>query len=282
MNPRQLVVSIVFAAAMSGVAMASGFEVTVRPHADRIQLGDPLYLEFTVVNRGREPVMAPDPSLPAATMSIEAFDPDTQLSMPVADNGGSWEGIEQIRYEPNVPARQFVRVFMPGLRRFDHPFWKPIGIKGQSVLIKGSYRPRRKMLFTSDQIYVHVTPREIKETHALELWSTGEFPGFGQGPIPSDLGLQFKSGLSRQQMADLAEKIPTGEIHDLLLLTVHLRDIYDTPADSRDEKDRQLVAWLQKLPDIKRQCLISEVRSVASHYKLATTTEGVEELIDWK
>jgi hypothetical protein len=134
----------------------------------------------------------------------------------------------------------------------------------------------------SDSIDVHVETRENEEMHSLEYWSKSDTRGFGKGPIPSDLGLQFKSGLSRQQTEELSKKIPSGEIHDLLLLSMHLRDIYDTPADSREAKNNGLVKWLKKLPDIKRQCLIEEVREVAEAYQLTSTADVVGKLIDWK
>lgn len=267
--------------ALSGVCIGSDFELTIRSHSDRITFGDPLFIEVTLVNRGTKSQTAPAASMLAATLGLKVYDANTRLSMPLGETGGAW-GNSQARYEPNQHIKHYWYVFLPGLRGFEHPFWKPIYSKGQSVLIRGAYWPSQKLSVMSNTIDVHVETREDEEMRSLEYWSKGDTRGFGKGPIPNDLGLQFKSGLGRQQTEELSKKIPSGEIHDLLLLSMHLRDIYDTSADSRDAKDKGLVEWLQKLPDIKRQCLIQEVRDVAENHGLKSTAEAVGKLIDWK
>ncbi len=200
--------------------------------------------------------------------------------MPVTQTEGAGN-FRPIHYEPGKITKRYWRVFLPDLYQFDHVFWIPIR-EGREVAFAGKYLQKPRLILGSNSETIFVEKRDEDELRALEQFLVAESGEYIKGPTPNSFGLTFRRLLNRQQTEELSKKVPSGEIHDLFLLSMHLRDIYDTPADSRDAKNKGLVEWLQKLPDIKRQCLIEEVRDVAEGHRLTSTAEAVGKLIDWK
>jgi hypothetical protein len=101
-----------------------------------------------------------------------------------------------------------------------------------------------------------------------------------KGPLPHDLGLSFRSGLSRGQTADLASKVDPGELHDLLLLSLRMMDIYRAADGDRDSHHRALVEWLKGQPHIKRRVLLQELQWIAESYNLSSTHEALKAIDD--
>jgi hypothetical protein len=269
-----------FAAKLAN-ASPTDFELTLRAYPPQIKAGDPVYFEVTLVNRGMEAVVAEPLSMLTGTLGLRIYDNETRLSMSIGETGGAW-GSEPVRYEPNQPQRFYCHIFLPSLRGFDHPFWEPIGQKGRTVSIGASYVIGKRLSLRSNGIELRIDAREEAEMKAIEHWAKTKFPHPGKGPMPNDLGISLASGLSRAQTAEFAAKLQSGELFDLLQVALHLRDIYDTPADSRVAKNKGLMEWLKTLPDIKRQCLIQELRGLTESYRLNSTAELIEQLIDDK
>ena len=60
---KSLAAVFAIAVVLCGRVAAADLEVAIRIHPAEIIVGDPLYVEVTITNRGREPVKGPTPDL---------------------------------------------------------------------------------------------------------------------------------------------------------------------------------------------------------------------------
>jgi hypothetical protein len=74
--------------------------------------------------------------------------------------------------------------------------------------------------------------------------------------------------------------VKSGELGDLLRLTICLQDICATPPDDRDAGNRALVEWLNQQPEIKRRALAYELRSICGSYHMTSTAKAWEAITD--
>ncbi len=257
---------------------ASDLELTIRAHSARVQFGDPLYIEVTIVNRGKETVTAPLPH-PDDSFGFRIHDPKTELQIRQGGTGGFVGTEKPVEYLPGKAVKHYWRLLLPGAYQFDHVFWKPVRA-GQTVRVWGVFGLRPGLALTSNSLDIVVENRDVDEMQALEHWATTDFDGFEKGPSPADLGLYFKSALTRSQTDEFASKLMPGDFQDLLLMTIQFKDIYAAPVESRAARDRGLVEWLKKQPDIKRQELLLHAREIAGAYHLSSTLEALKQLGD--
>jgi len=54
-----------------------------------------------------------------------------------------------------------------------------------------------------------------------------------------------------------------------------LRDLYDSAEQAREGGNRELVEWLRKQPDVKREVLLRELRSLAAGYNMTSTFKAL-------
>jgi len=256
---------------------ASDLELKVRPHAREVVFGDPLYFEVTIINRGGGVVTAPPPSLDLRTFDFRIHDHETELEM-TSLIGGGFSGGDDVKYEPGQPKKHYWTVFMPTLGRIDHPFWKPVR-DGRQLFASGKYPLRSGFSVSSNGEQVYVASRDDEELRVLKHWSTIKVTDYEDVPHVASFGLRVKA-LNRRQTLELASKIKTREIADLLQLTIQLQNLHHAAPDSREPGNRALVEWLKAQPEIKRQALSAEVRSLAESHRMDSTVRAVQSLID--
>ncbi len=254
---------------------ACDFEVTLRPHSDWIVLGDPLYLEVTIVNRGCQTVSACPPELLFRTLVVRMYDHSTDMFVTNRRRSGLMGGVKPISFEPGKPIRYYCYLFLPSFHRFGHPFWENYQ-DGGVVYLRAVFRPwgwgsqsrRENTEVVSNQCDIRVQPRREGEIEALRRWNERVDPYcYEKGPTPASFGLPVRI-TNRKEMGEFAfHAALSGELGEMVELAILLRDIYDTPPHLRDESNRRLVQWLQKEPPMERS---------GSYYSLRTPEGGLE------
>lgn len=254
---------------------ASDLELTIRPHTRQILFGDPLYIQASIINRGKAAVFGPRPTYELGTIRFEIRDPETDLIIWHGGRRGFGDEGEPERFDPDQPVKYYWHLFLPGLPRLDDAFWKPIR-KGRTLYICGVYRlhPSRVEV-RSDWHEVRVAARDEGELRSLVFFMPTEDRST-KGPGVSSFGVLLGQRINRQQTLDLSSKIKPGELLDLFQLAIRMQEIYATPKDSRQESDAGLVAVLEKFPNIKRQALTKQARSVAEAHNMRTTMAALD------
>jgi hypothetical protein len=275
-----LVVAVLFLCCQA--ARAGGLELIVRPQIGRVVCGDPLYLEVTFINRSEATITGPIPHPDLNTIDIFLRDlnaPDSVPRRKQAAYGARADG-KTVDFEPGKPVTFYWYVFLPGVGQFDDAFWAPIR-GGGKISIIATYREGEVELgWTRKAEFIQVVPRDGTEMHALERIArrqdlvNADMPS--DGPCPSDFGLVFLRNAKRNETETFASQIKTGELADMLQLSIRLQDIHAIPPSERESTNRLLVEWLEKQPDIMRATLIQQIRSIAERHGLLSTAKALK------
>lgn len=262
---------------------ACDLQITVRPHRKDVVFGDPLYVEVTIVNRAKEPVSSLRPCLDFNTFWFTVSSLDRELSYSTAHDrgGGLMGGLEPIVFEPGKERRYYFCLFLPIFHRFNHPFWKPYR-QGGHVVISGVYPLRSRVTLLTSGFTITVDARDEDKIAALQYWHKreGKREDYKKGPTPADFHLPVHIA-NRKELEEFAVHTSLqGELRDLVDLSLRFRDLYELPPESREAGNRKLVAWLRKQPDVKRQVLARELRSLAEAYNMRSTAGALEALIE--
>ncbi len=255
----------------SNLTRAADLEVSIRPHVRRIFFGDPLYVQVSIVNRSERVVTGPTPRLDGTNFVFYVYDPNKDSPdspVPQVAVGGPVSVAKTVQFEPGKPMHFNCYLFLPDLLGFDEPFYKPFR-RGENVGVQGQYRYGPVQVASSRAETVRIDGRDQDEMCLLERWAKAEPLGDGKGPGPRDFGMQFQGPLSRQQVSELADRIKTGELADLLRLTIQLQDLYAAPPESREAGHRSLDEWLSKHPDVMRETLREHVRTILETYSMS-------------
>jgi len=265
---------ILFAAMHLRPAEGSDLEVQLQIHPIKIQYGDPVYIEVTITNTGKENVVARKPDLLFGTFYFRFYDPETHTSTTSGQGFGLVGGLGSVTYEPGKPIRHYWIVFAPHLHQLDHAFWKPTRAS-RTMIVSGEYALSKTLLLKSDLNAVRIVARDEAELRHLEKW-TREKSGFYEGPSPTSIGIDFEHRMNRQQTLEILAPLRPSELADLLQLSIRMQEIYEAPPDARATNNKLLVEWLQEQPRIKRLALVKEVRGLADSYKLLSTKAALE------
>jgi hypothetical protein len=273
---RILIVFAVFSACEG--ADAFDLEMTIRAQLRQFTFGDPLYIEVTIVNRGQTTVTGPPPSTYLSTFGFRVYNSTSHLEFRHLGGGGFVGGGPPVEFEPDIPVIYYHRLYLPGLPLRDHPFWK--SVQGERPLdIYAVYYLTREVALVSNTLDIVVQERDEREMRVLEKWALADVKTSGKGPTPNDFGIQFYRPLDRAQTADIASQI-SGELQNLLHLTLRFQDLFALRPQTNERIDRELVKWLERQPDIKRQFLIKEARGRAEAYNLRSTMQAIQRLAD--
>jgi hypothetical protein len=265
-------------------ASGADVEVAIHPHVRQVVFGDPLYVEVTILNRGATAITRPAPHPDLSTFAFRVSDPTDGLDLDFTQVrvGGEPPVAKEVRFEPGIPVKYYWYLFLPDVQHFDDPFWAPVR-KGRELFVSGVYGDGSRKFGWGDAKYVRVVPRDDEEIRTLERWKGAGRQASDhryQGPGPSDFGLQFLGKLNRQQTAEIAAGIKTGELADLLRLTVRMQDIYAATAGGRETLNRDLAKWVSNQPDVMREALANKLQSLATAHGLSSTARALQTLAD--
>jgi hypothetical protein len=265
-------------------ARASELEVTVRHHARRITCGDPVYLEVTIANRGKAPILALPATSDLATFRFELRDENSGLVLWQNGAGHAPEGTPFITYEPGQPVAQYFQLFLPPLGRSNDPFWKPVCQRGE-VLVAGVYRIKAGKGGAGVEVRSGWQPVNLDEPEddpfaVFARYANDKSEPSEKGPVPADFGLSSRGIYNRSRTAEVAAAVTSPELADLLGLTMRMQQLYALPDAERGPKNAALRGWLEGLPDIKRQYLTRRTHEVALGYKMRSTAETLAELVE--
>jgi hypothetical protein len=251
--------------------------LTLQAHSERIVFGDPIYLEWSLTNRGTESVTVPALDLTASYASILAHDRDLDLTVSVTSASGAG-GSRSVEIAAGKTLKKYGVVLLPSVGRIDHPFWKPIQA-GKEIALSCVYARRPGVRLGSRSVPLRVDERDKEQTAVLARWR-GEMPSQFLGPSPNDLVLLFPQlNLNRSQTTAAREALGKGELADLLLLTQQLQEMYVLAEDDRGPRSRLLIEWLQKQPAIKREALLHATRGLSEAYQFHATEAELNRLI---
>jgi len=247
--------------AREGVA-GSNLEITIFPHAKQIVFGDPLYVEVTIANRGKEAFSASPASQKRFGVVLRVGDGDVKLEAILYPRGQS----PPERIEPGESVKLYLYALLPDWYQLDNPFWKRAR-EGRLLTVRGAYRLTADGVEITSRLHdVLVMPRQENEIAALGAWINADGEGLPSEFGPGHFGIMFRTALSRDQIRRLSLDVPSGELGDLFHLSLQFRDLYESPPEAREAANRELVAWLRKQPDVKREVLARELHNLAASY----------------
>jgi len=282
------VMGLINVAASVCTADGAGLELTIRTYPREVKLGDPLYVEVAITNRGKEPIVAANPHLDFGTFRFEICDSKRNLIVRhPSGSGGFFGDVGTVKYEPNVTVKHHWYLFVPGLWHLDDKFWKVDDDGGKGLSISGVYRYANERPSESGpelrskwhDLFVH--NRDAEELRVLHRWAWMARPLFFEGPDPTHFGVQLHSALDRERTVRIVNQLEPSELKEMLELIIKLQELYGTPPEVRDEGNRALVEWLSKQPEVKRQALTEKAFSIArSNGMLPGTAELLKGLIE--
>src|SRR5204862_5303987 len=104
---------------------AADLEVVIRSHAREIFVGDPLYVEMVITNRGADAVAALPPAPELGTLRLEFFSPERSVSLRCDAIGRGFVGKAlPVRYEPGKPVHSYLLFFVPHLQQLRQGAWE--------------------------------------------------------------------------------------------------------------------------------------------------------------
>jgi hypothetical protein len=269
-------IAIVAIALADNRCRALDFELKIRTHAQEVVFGDPLYVEVVATNKGADVVSA-IPTFHSDRLRFEIRHAETELTTRKLDAQGD---PSPLTFAPGKSATFYKYLFVPELHQFNHPFWN-FKEEHRWYSICAVYKLRDSGIeIRSNWQDLGVRARDGEELRTLNRWAWAEIRSSGKGPNPATFGLAFQRPLDLEHMQQIASQVQPGEIADLLTLTVKMRTLYHTLPDSQTVGNRDLVEWLAKLPDIKRQSLIRAALQCAKSeaIPLASTAKALESL----
>jgi hypothetical protein len=184
---------------------------------------------------------------------------------------------ETARFEPGETVKLRGSLLFPDARRMDAPFWKPLQEHWANLDVTAVYRFRPQVELTGEGPRVHVDPREPEELTELKRWRDAKFENPVEGPTPNDFGVPYKSKWKDGWLFDAATQQISGQLSDPFSLGVRLQGIYASPDEERENKIRDLLAWLRAMPDLKREVLTEKARAVAERYHMRAAAEALAE-----
>jgi hypothetical protein len=249
-------------------------EITIRPHSSRVVFGDPLYVEMTFTNRGRTeieiPTLSPRSNSERFDFGFRIYNPEARLLIHEG-NGAQGKprefGDDPMKLAPGEAVRHYWIVFLPKLQDFKSTFWSPLRDRGK-VMIRSVYilGESRDLALLGDPHEIVVDARDEMEMQALTKWAKIGDDGVAKGPSPADLGIAFGRPLNRLETADVAAEV-RGELADLLRLSLRLQELYAMAPEAEEAACAELIEWLRKQPDIKRQTFLQAARRIAEAYE---------------
>ena len=250
--------------AMGADALGCDLELSLVVHTRDIVFGDPLYVEVTLTNRGREPFEAPGSPFVSLRRNIWSggilFNVWTYGSSDGRHESGmlreTWhiqaidrEGPEVL--EPGRSARCLCSLTIPPVSQWGQRFWWQAP-QARSVWLEAAYQlpglADSTVLITSEAVSLGLHPRSEAEIAAVALWHQSGTRGAVPlpGPTPVDLGLPLPVG-DREELAKRARRAPlSGELGHMIELSLRLRELFELRPQARDEGNRQLlecIAW---------------------------------------
>jgi len=262
-----------------GVASASDLELTIRAHSESIVFGDPLYLETSIVNRGKDTVQAYGPSDITGSFEIRARDSANRRleinCFPKRGSPGLAEDPSPIPYLPGVARKARWEGFLPYANELKQPFWNEIHNR-EWVQIWGIVWIERNLALKSNVLTIRVIPRKADEIAVLKRWSPLNQATPDTNIWPSDVGVDLYGVHRRDTTAEVASQVKSGELAGLLQLTLRLQKLYHE-ADTREAESAALVDWIRKQPDIKRQIL---AKHISGTYQAIVTADAISALTE--
>jgi hypothetical protein len=241
------------------VSHAKDLVVTIRPHAEILIFGDPLFVEITVVNRGTESLRAPAPGL------LEFIATERESGLQFACPGGGWPpGLGEIpivSYAPNQAMKVIQGIGLPGNIKYvpktiddlGHPFWRRLVGGGELGFRCIFHFPVGSGLeVVSNDALISIKPRPQKEIAALQEFAEYD-KSIGATILPRNFGFIGLDGLrTRAQTGLLAARIKSGELAGILTLTRLMEKLKNDDID-REAVSQEVLDWIAAQPNIKRQ-----------------------------
>jgi hypothetical protein len=279
----QFVLLSLFGLIASRGVKADEWELKIRPHATRVVFGDPLYVEATLTNRGKEPALAPAFSLDTANVGFRVRNPETRLEFGAAGGDGAYFNAGAGgpgKHEPGETVKRVWPVFLPNAFWFDHPFWKE-GRAGKEVEVDiwAVFGVAPGLVLRSERLSVTILPRPDDEMKAIEFWAKAKGVFDSDTVIwPSDFGINV-GVLCKKDTRELANAVKTGTLAELLQRTLLLQEFCDPP-EKREARSAELVEWVRKQPDIMRQSLANAVPSIVNDCLSESATIALNRIAD--
>lgn len=238
-------------------ARIEDLEITLRSYPNKMVYGDPLYIELQIVNRGKDIVRAPRPV--EGLVGFQATDVESGANtdcslIPV----GACLDIELIDFPPGHPHKYFFHTFLPKMHQLDHPFWRGIENRGVRMFCRIPYK---RLWLVSDLTSARIIPRDLREMEALRRWSRSDATRkeFDTKLLPGSVAsIPLYNVRTRKDTKDVAAAVQSGEIADLLQVTLRLQEL-ESPTANREDLSQALVEWVKSQPDIKRQWLANRL-----------------------
>lgn len=278
-------------------AAVEHLEFKVRVYPDVVVYGDPLYIEFRMINHSDEDIDC---------SSDRDFRDPRRVDVYVQDyeyNGSRHEvgtrllwGLKSM-FDPKVFRKRstttwYKREFVPPIADANRGFWQ-CQASTRKLVLECSYtiyvsKRLGEVRVMSEPIGLRVKSRDSDEISILDELKERDAnrdPETSNGPAATDFGIGLAI-LTDPGWAHYAAENISGGLGELIRLSVRLNELYQLSrkseqvvwSDEARQKERQLLRWLLRQPDIKRPMLLLEVESLAERYNMHPLRESVQKL----
>ncbi len=239
-------------------------EMRMTPHAPRVHIVDPLYLKLVVRNQGDKAIVLPGGfSREIGTMRIELYAADG-FAYRFNPEGAGVGGVTDVSLRPGEEIVMYEQLFIAPVGELDRDFWKIGG--GE---LTASVRLRPSLELRSGAFSLGIAPRPEAECALIK-------DIYGKGPAEfrqshghdADLPTLNTYGLLRfplraskpETLEALDAQLSPGSLKNIVRATRYTQAIYfDKPADKQALAIANLKKFVQRLPDIERECIAMQV-----------------------
>lgn len=254
---------------------------------DKILYGDPVFIEFTIVNSGDSNIVHEQPILIDEWIeptSVYIEDPDIRRSIKLVTYGMP----SPLVFNAKSVTKWYRFGYLPSVEDIDRDFWT-VKARGRRLILSGDYLIRLRgsvnTTITGPGVSFDLISRdsdEIDELLQLKEREREERQREVDTTLPClhDLHIQLLKNAHFEILEKYAEEvIRTGGLHDMLHMIAEISFLYNKyifyqknpkllwlPEDM--QRRRLYFSWLLQQPDVKRQVLIHESLRLANEYKM--------------
>jgi hypothetical protein len=260
------------AARETTLAQLDTLDVAVEATPTEIYVGDVVFVNITVTNKGNQPVLLPAEPLPAWYLYVNDHKRQTRFTLGAEFGVDGGIGPHQIMPGERSP---YLRgspslVNVPGWYWLDAPFWAPETLSEGRYVLSFGLRVGGSGWVGGQGPTLTIRPRpEAEMAKVLELCDSRspaqrDFPPDWDSARPSLAWFAYPLAPPRastdENLATLDAILSPGTLRDLVRLTRRAQALYDTEDLEQKRKNlAELLDWLETFPHVQRQCMTDEL-----------------------
>lgn len=257
------------------VGQLDALHIAVEAAPTELHVGDVVFVRISVTNNGKEPVFLPGwLSRFLANLRLHINDRQRESRFTLQPYGHGMGGADPREVKPGERwfLHGYSRVHVPPIESTGNPFWSPQGLSenGYDLSVSLILTPRVHVVAFGPTLKIRPRP-QAELAKLLELCG---MHGARRTDIPPDwdhsppnlnwfaFPLAPARASTAENLATLEAVLSPGTLRDLVRLTRRAQAVYDAQGvEQKRMKLDELLSWLERLPEVQRQCMTSGLLS---------------------